>query len=223
MLRTASVWSVGAAHFLLFSDRKTVSKFGSVIVDGGRNYRVEASRAFQQRLMTLEALVEHLSRSHRDLDTLMFPAGYFCTARSTRVLEIADQVMDRLNQLDPPFAVVWGVDGWTDDAKQDVQCGASGYPFFVFARMPANCHYLRFQQTAISASEGRDERLNNRWGDRSITLDGTKNALLVCGECWSDQLLEKVRKARPKALLIPAHRNVNLTGGRSRRSWHLRL
>jgi hypothetical protein len=200
-----------------------VSEVASVIVEGGRNYRVEASRAFRQRLATLEALVETLSRSKENLDALMFPAGFFCTTRSSRVQEIADRVLDRLNQLNPSFPVVWGIDGWTEDAKHGVQCGPSGYPYFVFARLPGNPNYVRFQQKATSAAEGRDHQLAARWNRRSITIDETRTALLICGECWSDRLLERVRLARPILLLIPAHRNVNLSGGMSRRSWHLHL
>jgi hypothetical protein len=84
-----------------------------------------------------------------------------------------------------------------------------------------------FRQTAITAEEGRSEALASRWNGRSVTIGGTSNALLICGECWSDQLLERVRSARPTALLIPAHRKVNLMdesgGGWSKQSWHLRL
>lgn len=202
---------------------KAMPKIASVIVDGGRNYRFEASRAFKQRLATLEALVEAVSRSTENVETLMFPAGYFCTKRLTQVDEIAERVVDRLIRQDPPFVVVWGVDGWTEDSKQEARCGSSGYPFFVFARLPASRTYLRLQQIATSAAEGRDDRLEERWNGRAITLGNTRTALLVCGECWSDRLMERVEATRSKILLIPAHRNVNLAGGKSRRSWHLRL
>jgi hypothetical protein len=162
-----------------------VPKFASVIVDGGRDYRVEASRTFRERLATLGGIVSRLAGSQADLDTVLFPAGYFCTSQATRVPEVAGATMESLVQIAPPFAVVWGVDGWTDDSKREARCGRLGYPFFVFVRLPGKTGCLRFQQTAVSALEGLDDR----WAGRDVVIAGTRNALLVCGETWSDRLL----------------------------------
>jgi hypothetical protein len=204
-----------------------VAVFASVIVDGGVNYRTEASKAFEDRLAGLCEIVGVLTRSCLDVDTVLFPAGYFCTTRHSQASEIATRVAARIAELGAPFTVVWGIDGWTDEAKQELRCDENGYPFFAFAKR-AGCNELTsFHQTAITAEEGRSEALASRWNRRSVTICGTSNALLICGECWSDQLLERVRTARPTALLIPAHRKVNLMdasgGGWSRQSWHLRL
>jgi hypothetical protein len=198
-------------------------KYVSIIVSGGINYRVDAAGAFRDRLMALCDLVRALANLDNSVATLLFPAGFFCTPRPAQVSKIADEVEDRLEEMAPPFNVVWGVDGWTEDAKQAARRGSLGYPFFVFAKPPSGGKLLQFQQTAISAAEGRDETLNARWNGRNVLLDGTRDALLICGESWSDQLLKKVKDAQPTILLIPAHRNVNLSGGKSRRSWHLRL
>ena len=202
-------------------------KIASVIVNGGENYRTEAAGAFESRLAWLGEVVGVLVRSHPNLDTLLFPAGYFCTMRGSQVAEVAERVAERVAELDPPFMVVWGIDGWTEEAKQDVQCDEVGYPFYAFAKRAGEHDLISFRQTAITAEEGRSEAIERRCADRSVTIRGTRHALLICGECWSDHLLDRVRAARPTVLLIPAHRKVNLMdesgGGWARQSWHLRL
>lgn len=202
---------------------KSLRTYVSIIVDGGTKYRVDAAGHFRERLSSLCEVVCAIADSRRRIATVLFPAGYFCTPQLARVPKIAKQVIERLDELKPPFAVVWGVDGWTERVKQEAQCSESGYPFFVFARLPSGKRFVQIQQVAVSAAEGRDESLDARWKRRDVLIDWERNALLICGESWSDRLLEKVEKAKPNVLLIPAHRNVNLSGGKSRRSWHLRL
>lgn len=204
-----------------------MAEIASVIVNGGEDYRTEAAGAFETRLAWLGEVVGLLARSHPEVATVLFPAGYFCTARHTQVSEVADRVAGRVAELNPPFMVVWGIDGWTEEAKQNLQCEEEGYPFYAFAKRAGADEPSSFRQTAITAEEGRSEAVEGRWAGRSVTVHGTSHALLICGECWSDWMLDRVRAARPSVLLIPAHRKVNLMdesgGGWSRQSWHLRL
>lgn len=204
-----------------------MAKFASVIVNGGANYRTEASEAFEHRLASMCEIVEVLARSHADVDTVLFPAGYFCTTRHSQVQRIATRVAQRIADLDAPFTVAWGIDGWTEEAKGELSSDEHGYPFFAAAKLAGCSDVTLFRQSAITAEEGRSETLAGRWVGRSITIGGTRNALLICGECLSEALLDRVRRARSRVLLIPAHRKVNLMdesgGGWSRQSWHLRL
>ncbi len=200
-----------------------MATFASVIVNGGVDYRTESAGATGDRLASLARLVELLAGAHPEVEAVLFPAGYFCTPRPSQVAAIANRVAGRIAELDPPFTVIWGIDGWTDESKRDVECGAAGHPFFAFAKRPGDRQVCSFQQTTTSAAEGRSEELDGRWDGRSVTIHGTRTALLICGECLSGRLMDRVRAARPDVLLIPAHRNVNLSGGKSRRSWHPRL
>lgn len=187
-----------------------MAEIASVIVNGGEDYRTEAAGAFETRLAWLGEVVGLLARSHPEVATVLFPAGYFCTARHTQVSEVADRVAGRVAELNPPFMVVWGIDGWTEEAKQNLQCEEEGYPFYAFAKRAGADEPSSFRQTAITAEEGRSEAVEGRWAGRSVTVHGTSHALLICGECWSDWMLDRVRAARPSVLLIPPHRKVNL-------------
>lgn len=200
---------------------KPMSIHVSIIVDSGVNFRTEAARV-SERMESLCKVVQKLADSKHAIATVLFPAGYFCTSRPGRVPTIAEQVAERLDELRPPFAVIWGIDGWTEKAKHEARCDDTGYPFFVYAWLPSGKGLLRFQQIATTVGEGRAGDLDTRWNGRNVVIGDTHCALLICGECLSERLRDKVRAASPTVLLIPAHQNVNLSENK-RRSWHLGL
>src|SRR5689334_23147138 len=104
--------------------------FANAIVNGGEDYREQALRYFPDRLRMLRELVAHLSaHSPVPLDATQFPAGYFCAASASRANGMGAQVAAALAENQPPFAVVWGVDGWTPLSKTELKRGLTGYPF----------------------------------------------------------------------------------------------
>jgi hypothetical protein len=198
--------------------------YANALVNGGKDYRQEALRSFENRLSKLRALVSFLTDNPpASVDVLLLPAGYFCAATVARAERLGNEVAAVLAASRPPFMVVWGVDGWTPHGKQELKRGASGYPFFAFALPGGQSEPLPFRQLSIYAWE--NELADTMWGER-LSCCSEGNALLVCGESWSDALLGRVEAAHPAALLIPAHWNVNLRRdkvGMGRMSWHHRL
>jgi predicted amidohydrolase len=82
------------------------------------------------------------------------------------------------------------------------------------------------QQVSVTAREGDKETVGKRWHDRAIALPGTNIGFLICGESWSDELLDRVAKSGCRTLVVAAHRNVNLhreKSGYGKLSWHRRL
>ena len=63
------------------------------------------------------------------------------------------------------------------------------------------------------------------WKNRNLCIPNSKEALLICGESWSTMLLQKVKDAKAKILVVPAHQSVKLhrkaDNAFSRMSWHL--
>jgi hypothetical protein len=197
----------------------------NAIVNGGENYREQALRSFADRLASLQSLILHISaNAPSSLDALLLPAGYFCAATTSQAQGAGEEVAASLARSQPPFAVVWGVDGWTPLSKGELESEPSGYPFFVFVLPRGQSQPMRFQQLAIGAAE-RDSA-NDSWGNRSPIFCGGIG-LLICGESWSDALLGRIEAVHASVLLIPAHRTVNLmtdeVQGWARLSWHLRL
>jgi hypothetical protein len=82
------------------------------------------------------------------------------------------------------------------------------------------------QQVSVTANEGAKDIVAQRWRSRAIILPETDIAFLICGESWSDELLDRVAKSGCRALVVAAHRNVNLhreKTGYGKLSWHRRL
>ena len=196
----------------------------NVIVNGGKDYREVALHSFEERLSLLRALVAHLSARDPVPSALLLPAGFFCASSAEHAERSGEDVAAALAPSKPPFAIIWGVDGWTPLSKTELDRGGSGYPFFVFV-LPKGCSSpLRFQQLAVSSWEA--EGANDQWNGRPpICCDNF--GLLICGESWGDPLLARIEAANPDVLLIPAHRKVNLMTdeeqGWARMSWHIRL
>jgi hypothetical protein len=81
------------------------------------------------------------------------------------------------------------------------------------------------QQVSVTAREGNSVEAIERRGSRDALLPGTSIALLICGECWSNELYERAT-TNCRALVIAAHRNVNMheeSNGYGKLSWHRRL
>lgn len=195
-------------------------------VDGGTDYRREAR---QLRLVRLDQLVETIAAvvaGSSTPDLVVFPAGYFQLASATELNQLVADVARQLDRLRPPFGVIWGMD--IDDDKRvpkTEQAFDHEHPFFISYRS-ADGELWKFQQVSVTAAEGTAAHVAARWGERPLVLPGTQAALLICGECWSDALLERVARAGCKALVIAAHRNVKMhrePGGYGRLSWHIRL
>ena len=128
--------------------------FANAIVNAGEDYREQALRSVEDRLGMLRALITHLTaHSSVPLDALLLPAGYFCAASASQAEGLGVQVATSLSGSQPPFAVVWGVDGWTPLSKAELARGSTGYPFFVFALPRGQEQPRRFQQLAIAASD----------------------------------------------------------------------
>lgn len=199
--------------------------YATVIVNGGRGYRQDALAFVKERLEGLTAVIQHL----RDTEpvaprAVLFPAGFFCARSQTGVDALAARVTAELRAVGSlGFTVVWGIDGWVDGGKTELQRGERGYPFFAFALRAGRVEPDRFQQLAIGASEG--DSADEMWDGRPVTCDeGT--ALLICGESWGDALLRRAEAARPRVLLVPAHWKVNMrqdSVGMGKMSWHRRL
>lgn len=62
----------------------------------------------------------------------------------------------------------------------------------------------------MTAKEGVKEAVAKRWHARTIVLPETDIAFLICGESWGEELLDRVAKSGGRALVVSAHRNVNL-------------
>lgn len=213
--------------------RSRAVRIGYAAVDGGSNYRLEARR---NRDALHEALAGTVAASTRDrLDLLVFPAGFFQARDASEQARVLAKVEMDLDALSPTFGIAFGIDchGGTKSAKggkaaelvKTSKKAAPSHPFFAYYRSPAGT-ITKMQQVSVTADEGASDVVASRWHDRSEVLPGTDIAFLICGESWSDALLERVASRRPRALVVAAHRNVNMhreATGYGKLSWHRRL
>lgn len=195
-------------------------------VDGGTMYRQEARRQRSSRLAGLLETVAAVIAGDLVPEVVAFPAGYFQVASAKELRELADDVVRQLDGLRPAFGVLWGIDILAGKRFPKTRDLDDGHPFFVSYRSALGKLWT-FQQVSVSAMEGNaTARVAARWGERPVVLPGTRVALLICGESWSDELLQQVARANCDALVIAAHRNVNMhrtSGAYGRLSWHMRL
>ena len=204
----------------------------NVIVNGGNNFRKEAHEQEEHCLNMLCDLILFIQNQYKseDIRSILLPAGFFCVPNEIEVNKLADKVAKRLSLLNPPFKIIWGIDGATDGkkGKKISKPKPPGHPYYIFALGPGQKEPTKFQQASVNSVEGRNEiLLDTNWGNRPICIPKTKEALLICGEIWSDKLLKKVCDAQPEVLFVPAHQKVNLmTDPRNRwasMSWHFPL
>jgi hypothetical protein len=193
-------------------------------VDGGRDFDTEALRESDARHRTLLATVAALAG--RKIDLLVFPAGYFQVHDDGGQRRLVARVTSDLNDISPRFGLIWGVDRRRGSKKRPVKRpSATGHPYFAFYRSPSGA-LTSMQQVSVTAKEGDKETVAKRWYDRTVVLSETDIAFLICGESWSDELLDRVAKSGCRALVVAAHRNVNLhreKTGYGKLSWHRRL
>ena len=133
------------------------------------------------------------------------------------------RVASDLNSISPRFALIWGIDRRRGSKKSPAKLpSTTGHPYFAFHRSPSGV-LTSLQQVSVTAREGDRETVAKRWKDRTVVLPETDIAFLICGESWSDELLDRVAKSGCRALVVAAHRNVNLhreSTGYGKLSWH---
>jgi hypothetical protein len=205
--------------------RRTSIRIAYAAVDGGRDYRERALHEEDARVQDFTATVNALGETL--LDLLMFPAGYF-QVRDGRARDVLERKLRRhLALAAPNFGVIVGVDVGAVTTRKGKRCVPEGHPFFVLYRRVSGEH-LWMQQASVNSKEGRDhELLDGRWGERDVLLAGTDIAFLICGESWSDVLVDiNVALSEARVLAVAAHSTVKMhrkKAGHGKLSWHLRL
>jgi hypothetical protein len=204
-------------------------RIAHAVVDGGKGYQAQSRADEGERLSVLAETVRALRG--KKIDLLMFPAGFFQSRNRAARLRLSRRIRHLLNSIGPRFGVVVGVDepfrlprqSKVRGEKSDV---VAGHPFFMLHRSAAGT-FTWMQQVSVTRREGLNgELIDARWENRSLFLPGTSIAFLICGEAWSDVLMERVSTSGCRALAIAAHRSVNMhreTTGYGKLSWHRRL
>jgi hypothetical protein len=194
---------------------------------GGRDYREEATASCIERRRSLLDTVRRVAEQRPTTNILGFPAGYLGVRGVAERDDVIDEINQELAQISPPFGVLWGIDidsRQKRSKKNQTIRSDDGYPFFVSYRGPDGIT-VRLQQISINTKEGRSPDVDQQWSAqrRDALLPGTRIAVLICGEALSERLRARVSSAGGRALLIPAHFNVNLRRdyrGMGKMSWH---
>jgi hypothetical protein len=194
-------------------------------IDGGTDYRKRALRDPTSRLEDLVATVEALRKESVDL--LVFPAGYFQVRDRSAREALQRRLEKRLKKTAPRFGIVVGFDEGSATKQDRKVASKRGLPYFALYRNSSGGR-VWMQQVSVNSRDGADrELIDRRWRNRAVVLPSTKVAFLICGECWSNELLNnEVFSSGCKAIIIAAHRNVNMhreKTGYGRLSWHRRL
>lgn len=195
-------------------------------IDGGLDYRREARTEQPTRLDHFLTTVDAVKATRKEPDLLVFPAGYFQFLTENDLHSFAADVAGRLANVRASFGVVWGMD--VDDEKQRSKTGQQfdqEHPFFVSYRGAAG-EFVTLQQVSLTVEEGKSAHIDAKWRNRSPLLPGTQIALLICGECLSQNLLERVEEAGSRALVVAAHQSVKMhtdPSGWGKLSWHIPL
>jgi len=194
-------------------------------IDGGKEFRSEARENTGVLLEHLSSTIDAVQRTQRDVELLVFPAGYFQLAEASELTRLEAEVEERIAACAPSFGVVWGTDAADvpklAHAKEEPELDGE-LPFYVSYRGPRG-ERVRLRQVSVGASDGSLDIVDERWGNRAALLPGTEIALLICGECWSEKLRTRIAEAKSRVLVIAAHRTVNMhheETGYGRLSWH---
>jgi len=191
-------------------------------IDGGRSYRQQALDDQDGRYRLLLATVEALVGEGVDL--LVFPAGYFQVRNERALANLVRRLRLGLRGSAPDFGLVVGVDRMSTAYKTEHP--KREHPYFALYRTTAGA-IVSMQQVSVTRQQGAVlDLLDARWGARELLLAETEIAFLICGESWSDELLDRVVVSGCRALVVAAHRTVNLhtqAGGYGRLSWHRRF
>lgn len=162
-----------------------------------------------------------------DITLLVFPAGYFQVRDAVAQRRLQRDLAARLDGIARTFGIVVGVDRYLPDStkRAPTKSSADGRPFYALYRSRSGT-WITMKQVSVTKSEGAADVVAARWRDRNLLLPETNIAFLICGESWSDVLLDRVATSGCRALAVAGHRNVNMhrtAVGYGRLSWHLRL
>lgn len=200
----------------------------SVIVNGGNYFRSDALKELNTRESMIYELIDYIreNKLSKELKTLIFPAGYLCVKDKKAVDKLSKRIGRNISSKGCKFKVVWGIDVVENNSKKKIAGKNGRLPFYAFALQPGKSLPLKFKQVSATSEDGKDLKIEKQWGKRPVCIPGSKEALLICGESWSSILMEKVKNASPKVLIVVAHQKVNLQKnpqGWGKMSWHLNL
>ena len=145
---------------------------------------------------------------------------------SKDINKFALKISKKISSLNCKFKVIYGIDLIEKNTKSEQESKNGKLSFYGFVSLPGKSKPIKVQQVSATSKAGRDPKINKLWGKRSIRIPNCSEGLLICGESWSSILLEKVKKAAPRILIVIAHQNVNMLKtikGYGKLSWHLNL
>lgn len=205
-----------------------MTNYINVLVDGGNSFRNESFKKMDYRENALYKLIKHIQDIilTKGLKALVLPAGYFCVKDKKDINKLALKVSKKISSLNCKFKVIYGIDLIERSSKRAQESKNGKLSFYGFVSQPGKSKPVKLQQVSATSIAGRDPKIEKLWGKRSVRIPNSSEALLICGESWSTILLEKVKKAAPKILIVIAHQNVKMNKnykGYGKLSWHLNL